>query len=653
MAPRSDVRPPSRLSAEDVAAAATRVGEPGFVDGRLHWLGSAADGSGGMVLRAVGPDGTVRDESPPGVSLRSRLYGYGAGSWCATPLGLVGVESATQRLAVVTAGGVELVGPDVAGSTCGDPASVPATAWVVVAAEHPGDADGPARRGLGAIDVASGAWHWLVSHAGRCAEPQVSPDAATLAWLEWPDRSMPWERAVLRVATLEHASGSIACRGARRVDGGRGSSVGQPTWRRDGSLAYVSEAAGWWQPWCCDTGGVVRRLSGRRAEFQRPRWLTCRWLAEAGDEGALGCAFADVDGEHVAVLGPDGALEVLDQPCVRVDGLAADARALGWVGASVQAQGLVLTAELSGRDNPTTPKAAPTRAVGLVRAVVTGDVPEPPAPVPERFRFVHEDVALDGVLWRPAVVDGAHTEPVPLVVTVHPGPTGAVDRSYAPAVHLLCSNGLAVAAIDSSGSTAHGRSHRERLDGCFGVLDVAECAAAATHLVAAGVAMATGLFVRGTSAGGTTALLALATSVFRGAVAWYPASSLEDEAEGFEAGYLATLLGAASPSSRSPLALAATLRGSVLVVQGALDEIVGVAETQRLVEALRAADVDVELVVVDGEGHGFRTSTGRAVALGAELDFYRRVLGWVDVPVPGAQYDASRSGHLAPGDHAS
>jgi dipeptidyl aminopeptidase/acylaminoacyl peptidase len=607
------VERPTPLSALEVAAGAARVSEPGFVNGRLHWIGSPPDGSAGAILCSESPGSPPQRRSPTTIALRSRLYGYGAAAWCATASGIVGIESEAQQLGVVDADTFMPFGagpgPD---GALGDPCSVPATPWVLAVAET-GGMHG-AWRGLIAVDVTDGTEVRLVEVAGRCGEPQVAPDRSRVAWLEWPDGAMPWDAAEIRVAALALAHGSIACGPARRVDGGRGASSGLPTWRPDGSLAYVTEAAGHWQPWVCDDGGVVRRLSARRAEFQRPRWLTCRWLASLGDDGALACAFADAAGEHVGVLHDDGALEVLDQPCVRVDGVAADGDRMGWVGATATAQGAVCSA------------SAPGGTGGPWRWVVEPPRPRGPSSAqPEPFCFVAGGVSLAGVLWRPlpAVPRTEHDGPTPLVVTVHPGPTGAVDRSYAPIVHLLTAHGIAVCAIDVSGSTAHGRAHRERLLGRFGDLDTAECTAAARHLVDTGIADREALFIRGTSAGGTIALLALEGGTFRGAVAWYPASSLEDDDSGFEAGYLGALLGP-SRAPRSPLARAAHLDGSVLVVQGQDDPIVTPAETAALLESLLGAGVDVELVSVPGEGHGFRTTAGRATALGAELAFYLR-----------------------------
>ncbi|HEV3212929.1 MAG TPA: hypothetical protein VGZ03_05985, partial [Acidimicrobiales bacterium] len=51
-------------SALDVASAAVRVGEPAFVDGRLHWISTPPDGSGGAVLCSGSPGAAPRRESP-------------------------------------------------------------------------------------------------------------------------------------------------------------------------------------------------------------------------------------------------------------------------------------------------------------------------------------------------------------------------------------------------------------------------------------------------------------------------------------------------------------------------------------------------------------------------------------------------------------
>lgn len=579
----------------------------------------------------------VRRESPTDVSVRSRLYGYGAASWCATPLGLVGIESRTQQLCRLGADLLEPVEATAPGvnERLGDPTSVPGSNWVVFVSEQAW-AMSP-RVALVAIDVQSGERVELQVIDGLAAELAVDAQASHLAWIQWPAGTMPWDGAALHVAHLELDGARPALHAGQRLDGGRACSAGQPTWLGDGSLAFVTEAAGTWQPWHRDLDGAVHRLNATRGEFQRPRWTTCRWLAAHGTGGSLLCAYADADGEHVAIMDPAGRLEVIDQPCTRIDGVAADAASIAWVGATAHAQGAVLLAPGASRsqietvpawDNPNRPSIA--------RHLDAEDLE------PVTFTLTYDDVELTGVHWAPTRLD-EHGSPSPLVVMVHPGPTGSSDRSYSPFVHLMCANGIGVASIDYSGSTAHGRAHRERLIGRYCELDVAECTAAASWLIDSGTADSRATFIRGTSAGGTTALLALCAGVFAGAVAWYPASRFDTEHDepGFEAGYLSALLGAGG-STRSPLARAAAMIGSVLIVQGENDEVIDPVDTAVLVARLHECLDDVTSVLVPGEGHGFRTAAGRSLALASELDFYRRLT--VIGRRAALRYDSSTSG---------
>ncbi len=57
--------------------------------------------------------------------------------------------------------------------------------------------------------------------------------------------------------------------------------------------------------------------------------------------------------------------------------------------------------------------------------------------------------------------------------------------------------------------------------------------------------------------------------------------------------------------ARSPITRVDQIRTPLLVIQGANDSRVVQAESDNLVEALRARGVDVEYMVKDDEGHGF------------------------------------------------
>src|SRR5262249_55414043 len=98
----------------------------------------------------------------------------------------------------------------------------------------------------------------------------------------------------------------------------------------------------------------------------------------------------------------------------------------------------------------------------------------------------------------------------PLVVRAHPGPTASINTRLDWHVQFLTSNGFAVAAVDSCGSTGYGRAFRRSLYGHWGTADVHDCTAVAQHLLDAGRVRSGQVFITGASAGAYTALHAVA-----------------------------------------------------------------------------------------------------------------------------------------------
>ncbi len=229
----------------------------------------------------------------------------------------------------------------------------------------------------------------------------------------------------------------------------------------------------------------------------------------------------------------------------------------------------------------------------------------------------------------------AHPVPLPpLLVQCHGGPTGSVQAGYDVVVQYFTSRGFAVAAVDYAGSAGYGRAYRLSLWGQWGVADSEDCVDAARHLAAAGRVDGSAMAIRGSSAGGLTALNALAGGEGFAAVAsWYGVTDLLALAEtthDFEAHYTDRLIGPlpacrALYQERSPTRRAGEIRGSVLLLQGLDDLVVPPAQTEGLRDALVAQGRHCEVRLFEGEGHGFRRAETVRAALEEELDFYLRV----------------------------
>jgi dipeptidyl aminopeptidase/acylaminoacyl peptidase len=177
--------------------------------------------------------------------------------------------------------------------------------------------------------------------------------------------------------------------------------------------------------------------------------------------------------------------------------------------------------------------------------------------------------------------------------------------------------------------------------GQWGVIDVADCLAAANHLAARGRVDRDRMCIRGGSAGGYTTLAALARddTPFAAGADHFGVADLEAlaaDTHKFESRYLDRLVGPYPEArdvyvERSPIHQVDRLRRPLIVLQGSEDAIVPPNQSEAIVEALRSRGVPVAYLEFDGEQHGFRRAENIRRALDAELSFYSQVLGF-DLP---------------------
>ena len=234
------------------------------------------------------------------------------------------------------------------------------------------------------------------------------------------------------------------------------------------------------------------------------------------------------------------------------------------------------------------------------------------------------------------MLDGPRGALPPALVLAHGGPTSMTDAGLKMRVQYYTSRGFAVLDVNYGGSTGFGRAYRDRLDGQWGIVDVADCAAAARHLARHGLADPGRIAIAGGSAGGYTTLMALATtSVFAAGCSHYGVSDLGllmEDTHKFESGYLHRLLGTRPGkwkgvcAERSPLNLIDGIHAPVILFQGRDDKVVPPAQSRLIRDRLKARGVEVAYHEFPGEAHGFRKAETIIAVLEAELAFLRRVM---------------------------
>jgi dipeptidyl aminopeptidase/acylaminoacyl peptidase len=482
------------------------------------------------------------------------------------------------------------------------------------------------------------------------AAPRPSPDGRWLVWVAWDHPSMPWDSSEVRMAPLVAGDGDapIALGPTQRVAGGDGCSVGQPRWCEDGSLVFVDDRSGWWLPYRVAAGQLDRGPGGARAlvdveaEFHAPDWALGQSTIDELADGSLVARMHRDGSDHLVRLvppppaatptagevGPWG-IEEIGQPCVSITGVVALPASVGVLGSTPSEAQAVFEIPLDGGPSVRLSESA-NRPAGPDAGPPSGVDPDDIA-VARPFRAATPAGTVPGQFFAPAnaAVGPTPPGPPPLVVFCHGGPTGSAPNGFDPVVQFFTNRGLAVAAVDYRGSAGYGREFRQSLSGLWGQADIDDCIGYASALVDAGLVDGRRMAIRGTSAGGLTALGALVRSDrFAGAAAWYGVTDLEALATGthdFESRYMDSLVGpwpeaAAVYRARSPIHHADRVTGSVLLLQGADDPVV-------------PADhhgVPCRLTVFEGESHGFRRAGTIEASLLAELDFYRSLFDDAD-----------------------
>ncbi len=661
---------PSRWAASEVGAG--RISRSGLQAdaASLYWSESRPEEGGRQVVVGLAPGFPPRVVSPPGVSVRSRVHEYGGGA--ATVVGGVlfyvdEVDQSWHRHAVDGPVSPVRLGADPAVRSVryADARLAPGDRWLVTVEERVGD-DRTAHRIVALPTVGGGPAVPLVVEGDFVAAPRPSPDGRWLAWMGWDHPWMPWDSSSVWVARLVADESSIRLGSRHRVAGGDGVAVGQPRWCRDGSLLFVDDRSGWWLPYRLapssfageTADGAPREaapgppLVDLEAEFHAADWALGQvTLAERAD-GSLAARMRRAGRDHLVLLDPGPAgpdrggwtVSVVEQPCVTLTAVTCHPDGtIVVVGSTPTEAQVVLGIDPGGRRRARRLSDAPRTTVRAAEVSVA-----------RPFSAPSDGRTVPGQLFAPVspAIDPAGVAAPPLVVFCHGGPTGAAEAGYDPVVQFFTSRGIAVAAVDYRGSTGYGRAYRDALRGRWGEADVDDCVAFAVALAAEGLVDGTRMAIRGTSAGGLTALGALVRSrCFAGAVAWYGVTDLEAlaaDTHDFESRYLDGLVGPlpeAAPTyrARSPLHHAERVAGRVLLLQGSDDPVVPASQSEGFARRLADVGVECELTVFAGESHGFRRAETIEAALEAELAFYRALFSVDPSADPGPRPPASRA----------
>ena len=633
---------PSPLTLDAAVGTAAQLSDLCADGDDLVWLESVPAQDGRLTVMRLRA-GQTTELTPHPVDVRSRVNEYGGGAldarggsvaWCDDHDNAVCLLTPDGRRHVIARGGTRYRFGDLRLAP-GIPAvlavreefreDAPQPVTTIVALPWPGS-------GIGAGTDADGVGpvgEVIVRGADFYASPEYSTDAM-LAWVEWNHPDMPWDASRVQIGELRVAANRVSVRPVAHVAGGNDDPgadavcAQHPRWLPDGRLLFMSDASGFWNLHVWD-GTAEHAVHTDPQDFDVPAWQLGnrtyalldhhRVLASLRDDGVVYLATIDLSSGEVT----------------RAASIA-DVTAIACAGE----QGYALVSRPAAL--PALMHVTEDGTLELLRQA--GLPPDPGATaIPRSLTF--RGAAGPVQAWFYGPTNGgrrglAHELP-PLLVLSHGGPTGFASDAWSVGIQFWTSRGFAVIDVNYSGSAGFGRAYRNRLAGQWGVLDVADCVAAVRAVVSSGFADPHRVAIAGGSAGGYTTLQALATTdVFAAGMSSYGIGDLEllaRDTHKFESRYLDRLVGPYPQRrdvyiDRSPIHHLDALRTPMLILQGTDDHVVPPAQAVAMAQALRARRLPMALVMLDGEGHGFRKVSSRRAALAAQLSFLGQLFGF-------------------------
>lgn len=485
--------------------------------------------------------------------------------------------------------------------------------------------------GLSGTTAAADAGTVLYGGADFVAYPRPSQDGRHLAFIAWNHPDMPWDATTLHVAQL----GTRGLEHDTEIAGRSGESVLEPRWAADGTLYFISDRTGWWNLYRY-ASGAIEAVTSLEADIGGPLWtLGESSYALTGDGRAVvRCTRNAEDRLGIVMLGKSAAgrsapVAFLNLPFVAFSNIQMlDRTRAVAIAASATAEPAVVVIELATGTHRVlrAPRSFELDAAWVSRGAPI-EFPSIAQQTAHAFYYAPsnpEFLPLEG-------------EKPPLVVKVHGGPTAHAGPQFNLGTQFWTSRGFAVLDVNYGGSSGYGRAYRERLNGNWGIVDVADVAAAVKYLAADGRIDPARTAIRGGSAGGFTVLAALAFhDVFRAGADYFGVSDLEALARDthkFESRYLDRLVaplpeGKAIYEARAPIRHLDAFHAPLIVFQGAEDAVVPPSQSRAIVEALERKGVPVVYMELAGEQHGFRRAESIVATLEAELAFYGRIFGF-------------------------
>ena len=248
-----------------------------------------------------------------------------------------------------------------------------------------------------------------------------------------------------------------------------------------------------------------------------------------------------------------------------------------------------------------------------------------------------DGLTINGYLTLPK---GVEAKNLPVVMNVHGGPWARDNWGFNPEVQFLANRGFAVLQINFRGSTGYGRAFWEASFKQWGQAMQNDVTDGAQWLIDQGIADPKRIAIYGGSYGGYATLAGLCYSpeMYACGVDYVGVSNLftfMQTIPPYWKQYLEMMYemvgdpkkDSAMLAAYSPALNADKIQAPLFIAQGAKDPRVNIAESDQMVEAMKTRGVEVEYLVKENEGHGFRNEENRFEFYESMIKFLKTHIG--------------------------
>ena len=604
-----------------LAAASSRVLTELEVSGDdVYWVERRPEEAGRQVVMHLSSAGKIQAITPSNFSARTRVHEYGGGDYVIYQNVVYFSNDADQHWYCQKVGkNPKLLTPMPAktgGLRYADGVVSPDGQWLIVVRESHGKS---VENELVAI-ATDGSQRIKILTRGYdfYAAPRLNQIGDQIAWICWNHPQMPWDGTELWLADLAPTLELVS---ARKIVGGVGEFVSQPSFSHDGRLYFVSDKSGFGNIYCYNNERL-KLICSMDADCDYPQWVFKIKTYDFLDDNRI-AVIVTRNGEQTLGLIDNGCYSEFNLPFTDfIPTLAIQNNKVVFIGVGHDRFHTLACYDLKNKQS------------AILYESTSLKIDKKCFSTPKAIEFSTDNGQTAHGFYYAPHNDNYMTptnEKPPLIVISHGGPTGATSTALNLKNQFWTSRGFAVLDVNYGGSTGYGKAYRERLKKQWGIVDVADCVNGTKFLIREGKVDPKRLIIRGGSAGGYTVLCALTFyDVFSIGSSYFGVADLEgfiDNTHKFESRYLETLVGKypeekALYKARSPVNHADHLTCPIIFLQGLEDKVVPPAQAEIMIAEMNKKGLPHSYVTFEHEQHGFRDAEAIKTALESELYFF-------------------------------